>query len=120
MGYRHFDRHYNTEKEVRFPFGFGLSYTSFELSDVKIEGQISENPTDAVTVALSVKNIGDKQGAETVQVYLAPPSTGSDRGRPPKSLVTFDKVHLKAGETKTVQLRFGWDAASYWDDRPEE
>ncbi|KAH8666501.1 glycoside hydrolase superfamily [Xylariales sp. PMI_506] len=120
VGYRHFDRHYGTEKEVHFPFGFGLSYTSFDLSEVKLQGGLAPTGSGGVTVELKVKNTGDKAGAETVQIYLEPPAAAGNRGRPPKSLVAFDKVHLQPGESKTIQLSFQKDAAAYWDERPRE
>lgn len=120
VGYRHFDRQYGTEKEVHFPFGFGLSYTSFELSEAKLTGIIDGDENSSVTVSLSVKNTGEVSGAETVQVYLAPPTAGPDRGRPPKSLVAFEKTHLKPGETTSVSLSFEKDAAAFWDERPKE
>ncbi|KAH8879310.1 hypothetical protein GQ53DRAFT_775053 [Thozetella sp. PMI_491] len=117
VGYRHFDRHYATEKEVQFPFGFGLSYTSFAVSDVTVSGGIEEG--SSVMVSASVKNTGSFAGSETVQVYVAPPA-GSDKGRPPKALAAFEKVSLQPGEFKTIQVSFEADAAAYWDDRAKE
>lgn len=116
VGYRHFDNHYNTPKEVLFPFGHGLSYTSFELSNASISGTINSTSDDpSVTVSVSVTNTGSIAGSETVQVYLSPPSTSGEQARPPKALAGFDKVSLQAGETKTVQVQFGRTAAAYWD-----
>lgn len=116
VGYRHFDQQYGTEKEVLFPFGYGLSYTSFELSDATISGNLS-GASDVVTVSASVTNTGSRAGAETVQVYVAPPKTGSANGRPPKALVAFSKVFLQPRESKTVSASFGRDCIAYWDDQ---
>ncbi|KAH6955804.1 glycoside hydrolase superfamily [Ilyonectria sp. MPI-CAGE-AT-0026] len=119
VGYRHFDQQYGTEKEVLFPFGYGQSYTSFELSDATISGNLS-GASDVVTVSVSVTNTGSRAGAETMQVYVAPPKTDSANGRPPKALVAFSKVFLQPGESKTVSTTFGRDCVAYWDDQSKD
>jgi beta-glucosidase len=82
-------------KSPLFPFGFGLSYTTFGYSQLKVVAG------DKVTVTFSLKNTGKLPGAEVAQVYVAlPPSAGE----PPKRLVAWDKVQLAAGETKSVTL----------------
>ncbi|KAM5343512.1 hypothetical protein ACJ41O_012049 [Fusarium nematophilum] len=117
VGYRHFDSQYGTEKEVLFPFGYGLSYSTFEVSDATLSGSLSGNDADAeVTVAISVRNTSDRAGSEVIQVYLAPPNSGEDSGRPPKALVAFGKVHLAAGEQKELQLSFKRDGAAFWSE----
>jgi beta-glucosidase len=113
VGYRHFDRTYGTDKQVLYPFGFGLSYSQFELSDSKVSGTIENDKEAEVKILLSVLNTSERAGAETVQVYLAPPSTG-DRSRPPQSLVAFEKVFLQPGEKKQVELSFKRDGAAYF------
>ncbi|CAI6340141.1 unnamed protein product [Periconia digitata] len=115
VGYRWFDKMWGGEKEVRFPFGYGLSYTQFELSDVKLLGKISENVDDGVKVIVKVKNIGSIAGAETVQVYVEPPAERSI-DRPMKTLVGFAKAELQAGEAQEVEINFRKDGAAYWDD----
>ncbi|KAJ4205883.1 hypothetical protein NW759_014360 [Fusarium solani] len=117
VGYRHFDSQYGTEKEVLFPFGFGLSYSTFEVSGTALSGTLSEGDANAeVTITASVHNTGDRAGSEVVQVYLAPPKGGKDKGRPPKALVAFDKVHLDPGEKKELQLSFKRDGAAFWSE----
>lgn len=128
VGYRHFDRMYSSSGadggEVLFPFGFGLSYTTFAFVDATIEGTFrkggdggSSNASDApdtVTVSVTVTNTGTTAGSETVQVYLAPPAESAGEGRPPKALVAFEKLHLQAGASKRTQLTFARDGAAYW------
>ena len=81
-----------------FAFGHGLSYTTFELSDVAVD---TKKLTDApVTVTAKVTNTGDRAGAEVVQVYLGIP----EDGQPPKRLVGFQKVQLEPGESKTATI----------------
>lgn len=126
VGYRWFDELWGGEREVRFPFGFGLSYTSFNVSDAQIEGSVVERDGDddgsaRVKVSAKVKNTGPVTGAETVQVYLAPPPPpvvpgGGTPPRPQKSLVGFAKVELRPGEEKEVQVQFGRSEAAYWDE----
>lgn len=116
VGYRHFDQKYGNDSEVLFPFGFGLSYTSFSFADATIEGTFTKEATesDVVTVSVTVTNTGSTAGSETVQVYLAPPTDGAGAGRPPKALVSFEKLHLQPGESKKTQLTFARDGAAYW------
>ncbi|KAI8649153.1 Beta-glucosidase [Fusarium keratoplasticum] len=117
VGYRHFDSQYGTEKEVLFPFGFGLSYSTFEVSGTALSGTLSEADANSeVTITASVHNTGDRAGSEVVQVYLAPPQGGEDKGRPPKALVAFDKIHLGPGEKRELQLSFKRDGAAFWSE----
>jgi beta-glucosidase len=92
VGYKWYDAE---KKPVLFPFGFGLSYTSFSYSDLKIKSG------KQTTVTLMVNNTGTRAGAEVVQVYAALPA---DAGEPPKRLVGFSKVKLQAGESKEVSI----------------
>jgi beta-glucosidase len=94
VGYKWFEAE---NKQPLFPFGFGLSYTAYAYSALKV----SVSGRD-VTVTFSVKNTGKRAGAEVAQVYASlPPSTGE----PPKRLVAWERVELAAGESKTVTLR---------------
>ena len=92
MGYRYFD---TVEKKVRFPFGYGLSYTTFTYRDLSV---------DAEGVSFTITNIGDCDGAEIAQMYV-----GHDRSAlfgPKKELKGFVKVFLKKGESKRVTIAF--------------
>lgn len=121
VGYRHFDRMYGTDQEVLFPFGFGLGYSTFEFGSADLAGSFNKEDGDAeVTIAVTVKNTSLRAGAETVQVYLAPPKSGDDFGRPPKSLVAFEKVFLQPGQEQQVKLAFKRDGAAFWVDEPAE
>ena len=82
-----------------FPFGFGLSYTTFEVGDVKVDTAQTDGATP-VTVTATVTNTGDRPGAEVVQVYLGIPVSG----QPPKRLVGFQKVQVEPGETVPVHI----------------
>jgi beta-glucosidase len=98
IGYRHYDRQGITPM---FPFGFGLSYTSFELGDLAVDD--SKFETDgAVTVYVTVTNVGARAGSEVVQLYVG--DEASSVPRPAKELKAFAKVHLGAGETSRVRL----------------
>jgi beta-glucosidase len=107
VGYRHFDR----EKIAPlYPFGYGLSYTTFAYSNLKVR-RVGKG-TD-FEVSVDVKNSGKRDGSEVVQVYVGNPS--AHLPRPPQELRAFDKVHLKSGETKRVKLHFDRSALSYYD-----
>lgn len=109
IGYRYYD---TAEKEVLFPFGYGLSYTTFEYSDMKLSASDIKD-TDTLKVSLKVKNTGDVDGAETVQIYVA--DKESTIFRPKKELRAFTKVFLKAGEEKEVTLELGKRAFAYYN-----
>ncbi len=98
IGYRYYDK---AKKDVLFPFGFGLSYTKFEYSDLKLSAD-SIKDTDKLEVSFKVKNIGDAAGAEAAQLYVA--DKKSTIFRPEKELKEFKKVYLEAGEEKEVKL----------------
>ena len=99
VGYRYFD---TAKKEVAYPFGYGLSYTKFEYSDLKLSSkEIDEE--DGLTVTFTVKNVGDRDGEEIAQVYVK--DVESTIFREEKALKGFVKVALKAGEEKTVDVK---------------
>ncbi|MDD8016850.1 MAG: glycoside hydrolase family 3 C-terminal domain-containing protein [Bacteroidota bacterium] len=107
VGYRYFD----TKKvEPLFPFGFGMSYTTFELSNAKVKAK----GKDTYEVTVSVKNRGSVAGAEVVQLYL------KDKKpkvlRPEKELKAFSKVFLNPGEEKTVVMQLNASSFQYYDD----
>ncbi|MCH5170036.1 MAG: glycoside hydrolase family 3 C-terminal domain-containing protein [Oscillospiraceae bacterium] len=98
VGYRYYD---SANIPVRFPFGHGLSYTTFEYSDLKVSAD-SIKDTDTLTVTFKVKNTGSVDGAEIVQLYVS--DVESTIYRPVKELKGFKKVFLKAGEEKEVSI----------------
>lgn len=119
VGYRWFDKHWGGENEVRFPFGFGLSYTKFEISDAIVSGSISKDNEQDINVVVKVKNVGKSAGTETVQIYLKPP-VREEVEKPVKELVGFLKVELEPGEEKIAKVIFGRDGAAYWDERNDK
>ncbi len=109
IGYRYYD---TAKKNVLFPFGYGLSYTSFAYSDMKVSSDNIKD-TDTVTVSFKIKNTGDADGAEVAQVYVA--DKESTIFRPAKELKTFKKVFLKAGEEKEVSVVLSKRAFAFWN-----
>ena len=96
VGYRYFD---SFEVPVSYPFGFGLSYTTFEYSDAKIS-----QSDDAISVTVTVKNTGDREGKEVVELYVAAPDAKA-ANKPAKELKAYAKTNaLKAGESETLTL----------------
>ncbi|KAF9876903.1 hypothetical protein CkaCkLH20_05749 [Colletotrichum karsti] len=117
VGYRHFDSQYGTEKEVLFPFGYGMSYSTFEVFGVIVSGSLSgDNANAEVTVTTTVRNTSAVVGSEVIQVYVAPPNSGAGNERPPKALVAFDKVLLAAGEQKELKVVFQRDGVAFWSE----
>lgn len=105
VGYRYYQK---ANKKVAFPFGFGLSYTTFGYSDIKIEER-----GDELTVTVTVTNTGDRYGAETVQLYVKAPKTKVFK--PEKELRGFAKVYLEAGESKEIKITVNKADLAYYD-----
>ena len=102
-------RYYTTVKnKVRYPFGFGLSYTSFAWSDMRMSEE-----GDRFTVSCRVKNTGTRDGAEVVQLYVSAPK--SKIFKPLRELKAFQKVRLAAGEEKEVRLTVSKNELRYFD-----
>ncbi len=114
IGYRYYDK---VERNVRFPFGFGLSYTSFEYSDIKLK---KKNLTkgEGAKVTFTIKNTGDVAGSEIAQVYVAKPE--SKIFRAPKELKGFVKIHLEPGEEKKVSVELDDRAFAFWNTATED
>ncbi len=108
VGYRYYDK---KKMDVLFPFGYGLSYTTFEYSDLKVDKE-SMKDTDTMTVSVNIKNTGNMAGKEVVQLYVA--DKESTVIRPVKELRDFAKVELAPGETKTVTFTLDKRAFAYY------
>ncbi len=93
VGYKWYDAEH---KPVLFPFGFGLSYTTFSYAGLKVEN------TQKPSIHVTVKNTGKHAGADVVQVYAMLPAAAT--GEPPKRLVGFEKVMLQPGESKDITI----------------
>ena len=102
VGYRYYS---SANVPVRYPFGFGLSYTNFEYSDLKVSDTY---------VTVTVKNIGNCHGAEVIQLYVTPPSSGTFR--PAKELKGFERIELEAGQSATVTFTLDNRSFSVWQD----
>ena len=109
VGYRWYDAR---KMPVLFPFGHGLSYTSFEYSDLKVSKKAFKD-LDGVEVSVTIKNIGSVDGKEIVQLYVSD-KTGVEV-RPEKELKGFEKVSLKAGESKTVTFKLDKRSFAFWN-----
>ena len=101
VGYRYYE---TANKAVRYPFGYGLSYTTFAYSDLKV---------DADHVTFTITNTGNRDGAEIAQLYVAKPDAAVFR--PAKELKGFAKVFLKAGESKAVTIPLDDKTFRYWN-----
>jgi beta-glucosidase len=112
VGYRYFD---TKNVEPLFPFGFGLSYTTFEYSDLRVMHYRTFEGTvhwEGDLVRVNVKNAGARDGAEVVQLYIHDGHSKIDR--PTRELKGFQRVELKPGETRTVEFNVDRAALSYW------
>ncbi len=109
IGYRYYEA---AGKDVVFPFGYGLSYTTFEYSDLTVSAD-SIKDTDTLTVSFKVKNTGDRDGAEVTQLYVA--DKESTIFRPVKELRAFKKVFIKSGEEAEVTFELDKRAFAFFN-----
>lgn len=109
VGYRYYT---SKKQEVLFPFGYGLSYTTFTYSNLNLDRtQMKDN--EILTVSVDVENTGNRAGKEVIQIYVAPGET--ETARPVKELRAFDKIELAQGEKKTVSFELDARAFAYWN-----
>ena len=111
VGYRWFD---TKEIAPQYPFGYGLSYTSFEISNVVSDKKIY-GVNDEITVKFNIKNTGKTSGAEVVQLYSG--QTNPSVLRPKKELKAFDKIFLSPGEQKTIDLKVKVKDLAFYDEK---
>ncbi len=104
VGYKWYDAE---NKPVLFPFGYGLSYTTYAYSDLSV------SPGNETTVSFTVKNTGPRAGEEIAEVYASLPESANE---PPKRLVGFSKIHLEPGESKQVTVRVPQKYLSIFDE----
>jgi beta-glucosidase len=104
VGYKWYDAE---KKPVLFPFGFGLSYTTYAYSGLAVKNG------DGLTVSFTVKNTGKRAGAEIAEVYASLPDSA---GEPPKRLIGWARVELAAGESKLVTIPVDLDRLSVFDE----
>jgi beta-glucosidase len=109
VGYRWYE---SNKKPVNFPFGFGLSYTTFSISDATLSS-IEMSKETPITVTITVTNTGKTQGAEVVQLYVHEDKPRVER--PYRELKAFQKVFLEPGESKEVELTLNWESLAFWD-----
>jgi beta-glucosidase len=109
MGYRGYE-----QKNLKplFPFGFGLSYTTFRYSNLHVEPATASADTP-ISVSFDISNIGQRTGADVGQVYIGDPSARVPR--PVKELKAFERVVLKPGETRHVSVTLNKRSLAYWD-----
>jgi beta-glucosidase len=110
VGYRYYEK---KKIEPLFPFGFGLSYTSFAYANLRLT-TAALAPDERLTVTIDVTNSGQRPGQEIVQLYVA--DVAARLARPAKELKGFAKVSLAPGETTTVTLTLDRQALAFWDD----
>jgi beta-glucosidase len=114
VGYRWYE---SKKIETLYPFGFGLSYTSFDYSNLTVSKEtISEK--DTLTVSFTVKNSGSRKGMEIAQVYVE--DVESSVPRPVKELKAFKKVELNIGETVGVQVKLAKQAFAFWNPKTND
>lgn len=99
--------------DVLYPFGYGLSYSSFKYSDLKVK-----DSTDKVTVSFRLKNTGRRKGDEVAQVYVRIPETGGIV--PIKELKGFRRVPLEPGESRAIDIELDKEQLRYWDTTKEQ
>ena len=111
VGYRGFDKH---KIEPRFPFGYGLSYTTFQYSNMKIDVRDASALSPDVEVAVDIQNTGSRRGAEIAQLYVHDETPKIDR--PEQELKGFARLELAPGETKTAKYHLDRSSFAYYDE----
>jgi len=114
VGYRFIDKN---KFKPTFPFGYGLSYTTFGYGKASIDRK-KGSADDVFTVSIPVTNTGDRAGSEVVQLYIS--DLKSSLARPVKELKGFAKVNLKPGQTETVTFEIGRDQLCFFDDKAHQ
>ncbi len=110
VGYRYYDAR---DLTPLFPFGHGLSYTTFDYSDLVVDRERIDD-TEVLTVSVTITNSGARSGAEVVQLYVR--DIEASVIRPPKELKGFEKVRLGPGESRAVAFRLDKRAFAFWDE----
>ncbi|MRN56261.1 glycoside hydrolase family 3 N-terminal domain-containing protein [Paenibacillus monticola] len=103
-------RYLEEDSQPRYPFGFGLSYTNFSYSAVTVEPEVIA-ADETATVTVEVKNIGEREGSEVVQLYIS--DIASKVTRPAQELKGFSKIKLAPGESRTVEFKVGAEQLQY-------
>jgi beta-glucosidase len=109
IGYRYYDK---DKVQPLFPFGFGLSYTSFVFSNLEVTPQVASQ-TGSITVGFDVTNTGSRAGAEVAEVYAGDPSATAPR--PVRELKGFSRVTLAPGKSSHVMVTLNRRSLAYWD-----
>ena len=109
VGYRHFDQ---AAIAPAFPFGFGLSYTTFAYSNLKL-GKTAIGPEDRITATFDITNTGTRAGEEVAELYVHDPAPKIEKA--PRELKGFTKLMLEPGQTKTVAFDLPLRALAYCD-----
>ncbi len=110
VGYRHFEKN---EVEPLFPFGFGLSYTSFKFKEVDSNKDVLKSMEDSLELSVTITNTGNRAGSEVIQIYSENVKSSVDR--PVKELVGFEKVYLEKGQTKKVKATVKSKDLAFYD-----
>jgi beta-glucosidase len=114
VGYRYYE---SKQMDTLFPFGHGLSYTTFGFSNLTLDkAEMGED--DTLTAAVTVTNTGDRAGKALVQLYVAPEKR--EVIRPLRELKAFEKVELLPGESKTVSFKLAKRAFAHWDEKAHD
>lgn len=106
-------RYRETKNEALYPFGHGLSYTSFTLTGLQVGPTLT--PGGSVAVSATLTNAGDREGTEIVQLYIRDPV--ASRTRPVRQLKRFERVTLARGASKQVSFTLGRDDLLFWGDK---
>jgi beta-glucosidase len=115
VGYRYYDR--EQSPTPLFPFGFGLSYTTFQISDAKLSApEMSPGVNGIIELSCAVTNTGDRYGKFVVQLYVQSPRSSIGQPRPVKELKAFVKVGLEKGQSERVTMKLDKYSVSFYDE----